>query len=983
MSFRLRSAYVIDLFESSFRLNPNQVFFSHVAPNGQKQDFSYRQTRFIASALARKLQSEGVGTGDTVIVDLPNCPEYIFLILAAAYGEFTLGMIDHDLSDSEKLSHALSLERDSKRVAMRIDSSAIKRLIGRAATLLSHNADDSAIIEAISGQVRWERSIMGERQDIIDDNIHFAERAAHLFDAGTRAVMLFSRRRKAGPSVSASPKSIPLTWNELVAQAQASNLALEQQSSRNWQDRLPLDSSNPASLSNKRNGALAARNSLRFDAQTDANRPSTAWQCAMPLSSISGFQLVVSSVIARQPFLLYETFDAERVLNDSENPIVTHLAVNDSMLQDLLTVEEWRADIDPDARVRLAQYQCILLVGHSLNARSIERALDMNARIFASYGLPEAAGVVATSQVGADFRGGMKLLDGYEARIVDANEDGFGRLSIKGPSVFSGYINSSTPFTVDHFFMTGEIAALYDGSIYVRNKAATMFISGGENVYPTEIADVIRHVPGVGGVHVFGIADAKLGKRPIAIVERSDDSLTVNTILETVRKWMPDSDIAIFFHIVDSLPRNEFGKIDRARAEAAFKSTIRIKEIVLHRVHLPFKNPLRSAYGTLTYKDSVIVEARDSLGRVGLGECVAFDGGWGRTENLSDDLAFLQDVLAPAVVDVPLRHPRDLASILAATAHSESHPMATSAIDSAVWDLYSQAIEQPFWKVLNTEYDKLLATYGLSEMRLTEMGGEAASFAFINGKCATVNASATIGLDSPSIVMAKAHAAIAAGYKRIKLKITPKQGFASARSVRKTFPNLLITLDANRSFSENELDQLKAYDGLNIGWIEEPFVVREGENAIAKLSEMQQFVATPFCADESYFDARSADAILSYPNIRCISVKPPRFGSILTTLAFIAIAKAQGKTVCLGDMYDSGISRNVNAALETLPDMVVPGDIASVSRTFEESVIAPPFEAVAGCITLNQAPHSNGIGCTLDRGALEKVEVACQSVRCG
>ena len=63
------------------------------------------------------------------------------------------------------------------------------------------------------------------------------------------------------------------------------------------------------------------------------------------------------------------------------------------------------------------------------------------------------------------------------------------------------------------------------------------------------------------------------------------------------------------------------------------------------------------------------------------------------------------------------------------------------------------------------------------------------------------------------------------------MKIAPGVGFATAEAIRRAFPNLLITLDANRSFTDDTFAELKAYDGLNIGWIEEPFDVSGGSNA--------------------------------------------------------------------------------------------------------------------------------------------------------
>ena len=98
----------------------------------------------------------------------------------------------------------------------------------------------------------------------------------------------------------------------------------------------------------------------------------------------------------------------------------------------------------------------------------------------------------------------MRLLPGYEAHIVDPGDDGFGRLAVKGPGLFGGYLNARAAYTVDGFFLTGDTAALYGGKLFVKERTEDMFVSGGENVYPAEIKEKLLRVAGVSDAHVFG-----------------------------------------------------------------------------------------------------------------------------------------------------------------------------------------------------------------------------------------------------------------------------------------------------------------------------------------------------------------------------------------------------------------------------------------------------------------------------------------------
>lgn len=970
---------MIDAFETSVRINPNRVFFTFVDSSGQEVSFTYKQTRIISAALARRLKNQGVAPGDIVIAELTNSPEYIFLILASAYVGFALAALDVDLPEGNRVAQALTIERFGRHVAMHVDGQRLRGMLGRFEEIVSGMVDESTIIESISGTPRWERSIMGQKQDVLDDTVHFAEREAHLFDAGSMALIVFS-----GSSTSKS-KAIPLTWSHLMQASVAANQALNDQGRQLWQERLPLN-----------------RNSVNF-ASADSGNSDCSWQCAYSLSHIRGFQTLVRSVVGRFPLRLYESFDAELVLKDRERSHVTHISVSDKMLQDMLTIEEWRIDIQPNATVRLAEYQCILIDDRALDPRTVDRAIDLGARVFAAYGIPETSGLIAESLITSDFRGGMRLMDGYDAHIVDADEDGFGQLAVKGPGVFEGYLNSSAAFTVDHYFITGNIAALYDGCIFIKNRATGMIIVDGEMVYPAEIADVLRHIPGVSEVHVFGISDALHGQIPVAVIERSDVSLTSEAIVQMSRQWLSDASMPKSVYIAESLPRRENGKLDRSTIEEMFHSSMKIRRITLHYVRIPFNSPVKAKFGEMTHRDSVIVELEDALGRKGLGECVAFDDreskdfASGVHENLVQDVMYIRDVIAPNTVGRTFFHPRYTEEILSTLKDSELHPMAISAVECAMWDLYGHVSGRTLWELINDEYGRILDALvpeGFADVEMPRV-------AKIEGAVAKVGSDAVIDLNPTPVAMANSHNAVGAGYSRLKIRITPKRGFACVRSVRRAFPNLLITLDANQSFKASDLDQLRGYDALNIGWIEEPFSPSEARKVLRDLGDsgdsgedakredvgygvqnhfkvlgaIQNLMATPICVDDSYSNAQQASELLYSSDLHCISVKVAKFGGIEPTLSFLAHAKLLGKVVVMGGMQETGIGRRVSAAFETLPGIVFPGDIGSISRYFAIDVTYPRYEAYEGEITLNSDGFEYGLGCILDEEQLARVEM--------
>ena len=130
---------MIDIFESTAQLRPEAVFFTAVDRRGNETAYTYRQARLIASQLARRLRDKGVFPGDVVAVDLPNDPMYVFLALAAAYGGFALVALNHRLTDAEKLTRVLELERAGLRVAYTVDAAGEPKLFEAVCNSLLRN----------------------------------------------------------------------------------------------------------------------------------------------------------------------------------------------------------------------------------------------------------------------------------------------------------------------------------------------------------------------------------------------------------------------------------------------------------------------------------------------------------------------------------------------------------------------------------------------------------------------------------------------------------------------------------------------------------------------------------------------------------------------------------------------------------------------------------------------------------------------------
>lgn len=1004
---------MIDTFESTAKSNPDQVFFTFVDDLGNEVAYTYRQTRLIAASFARYLAARGVDDDDVIVLDLPNSPELIFLVLAAAYGSFTVVLMDPSISESDKLLRLYDLKRDGSNVVCTITPHIaaelmvfVRGLFGEegdaiegldaliaarqaSATLerprvsgsfgsngrnsgplprLNHKRNSgplprvmaperpsvSASLGGSERPSRTSRPIFGEQQDAIEEAVHYAEREAHLFNPDRRGIILFTA------AIAGKFKAVPLTWHQLSSAAKAACAML-----------------------------------MQFG--------EGLWQVLLPFHGIAGLSALVRSVENRSALRIYEEFNALRILNDAETRHATHITVNDFMMQDLLAIEENRASealanahltfaqaveagmftseealemaaarVRPTAAIlsRLATYQAILLTGGPLNPTTVERALAQSAPVFATYGETETSGLVAASFITPDFTGGMQLVNGYSARIIDPDPQGFGRLALHGPGVFDGYLNARAAFTVDGFFLTGDVAALHNGCIYVMDRDSEQYAQVASTSRPTEMAEVLAQAPGVTDAHVFNALN-DLGVRvPIAMVERANEDVTAETLYTFLGANVPTMDPPSSIALVDELPRR-LGVVDGERVEALWNQRIDVRKVLLHFVRLPLRRPVRIGPQGFTCRHCIIVEVVDHLGRRGLGECAPSLGVRDDLAALQASAAYITDELAPALISRPLMHPRDAADLFATLPQALAQPFARCALEAAIWDLHGHIQNRPLWSLLNEEYERLRR-----RLEVQEKTADLPRAAHIEGSQALVASSRTLGVGSPERMAEAVRAVAESGYRRLKLRITPETKLVGIRVAQEEFSTGLVTLDANRTFTAREGEKLQALDSLGVGWIEEPLDPAgnyDGRRSpIAQIAALQRKMATPLAVDESYLDAGAAERVLQFVDLRLICVKVARFGGVEAALDFVVQAQAQGREVVVGAPFDTGVMKRLTAAFETLPGIITPGDIDAPTRVYQADITWPTYGISRGYLVLNGSEHESGLGCELDEDALSE-----------
>jgi acyl-CoA synthetase (AMP-forming)/AMP-acid ligase II len=138
-----------------------------------------------------------------------------------------------------------------------------------------------------------------------------------------------------------------------------------------------------------------------------------------------------------------------------------------------------------------------------------------------------------------------------------------GRLFVGNEMLFEGYTNGSGKETHDGLLATGDIGHLdADGRVFVDGREDDMIVSGGENVFPSEVENLLADLPGVREVAVIGVPDDTYGQRLAAYLALNPEStLDADAIRDHVRRFRARFCVPRDVVFLDALPRNATGKV--------------------------------------------------------------------------------------------------------------------------------------------------------------------------------------------------------------------------------------------------------------------------------------------------------------------------------------------------------------------------------------------------------------------------------------
>ena len=174
---------------------------------------------------------------------------------------------------------------------------------------------------------------------------------------------------------------------------------------------------------------------------------------------------------------------------------------------------------------------------------------------------------VAPTTAGRPPRGTLIRLLDDDGR--DVPEGTNGRIFVRGPLAFSGYTDGGSKAIVDGYMHTGDTGHVdHNGLLFVDGRDDEMIVSGGENVFPHEVEDVIARHPDVVEAAVVGVPDADFGARLKAfVVAREGTKLDAEAVRDYVRANLARFKVPRDVEFVDELPRNGTGKVMRGELE--------------------------------------------------------------------------------------------------------------------------------------------------------------------------------------------------------------------------------------------------------------------------------------------------------------------------------------------------------------------------------------------------------------------------------
>ncbi len=294
----------------------------------------------------------------------------------------------------------------------------------------------------------------------------------------------------------------------------------------------------------------------------------------MPLFHVSGSGWALGGIYSGATSVLLRDVDLQEILQVIQAHKVSHSVFVPAVLQFLLA--------QPNvSEFDYSSLQAIVYGASPITEEVLVGAMEtFGADFYQVYGLTETtAGITQLLPEDHDpggpraglLRSCGKAVINHEIRIVDRDsgdllgDNEVGEIWIRGPQIMRGYWRNpeatKESITADGWFKSGDAGYLIDGYLFIHDRVKDMIISGGENIYPAEIENVLMAHPGISDAAVIGIPSDRWGETVKAIVTRSDEGLSEEDVISHCRKNLAAYKCPTSIDWMAVIPRNPSGKI--------------------------------------------------------------------------------------------------------------------------------------------------------------------------------------------------------------------------------------------------------------------------------------------------------------------------------------------------------------------------------------------------------------------------------------
>lgn len=273
------------------------------------------------------------------------------------------------------------------------------------------------------------------------------------------------------------------------------------------------------------------------------------WLVVLPMFHVSGLSIILRTLYNGTRATIREKFSEQVVLNALETEAVTIVSLVPTVLQRIVE------------RIQAPTLRAILLGGEFIPMPLLQECVQRNLPVYKTYGMSEMFAQSTTFSI-KDYPHKLASvgypLDGVTIEIRNPDEEGVGEVWISSPMLMKGYLNKEP---IQGAFNTDDIGYVdEDGFLYLLNRRKDIIISGGENIYPKEIEDVLYGMEGILECAVIPVPDPKWGQVPVlcVVTNRSEEDIS-QYLLSRLAKYKVPKRIVYY----DTLPKNSMGKILR------------------------------------------------------------------------------------------------------------------------------------------------------------------------------------------------------------------------------------------------------------------------------------------------------------------------------------------------------------------------------------------------------------------------------------